>query len=176
MELTKKYGTFTAVDKLNLNIPAGEIYGFLGPNGAGKTSTILMLMGITKPNSGEILLFDEKYSSNRLDLRKKIGVVPENHPVGIWAWMSGFDYLKMFADLFQVENSNKRIEYLLDRVNLSKEKNKKITEYSRGMLQKLSIVRAFPVPFRTESCSLENSGKKYFLGGSLRYNYPGKHQ
>jgi len=140
--LTKRYGKFTAVDGINLNIPAGEIYGFLGPNGAGKTSTIMMLLGIVKPTAGEIRLFDEAYSPKRLDLRRRIGMVPEKHPTGMWTWMTAGEYLQMFADLFGLENSGKRIDYLLERVGLGEVKNKKFSEFSRGMLQKLSIVRA----------------------------------
>ncbi len=140
--LTKKYGSFTAVDNVNLNIPAGEIYGFLGPNGAGKTSTIMMLLGVINPTGGEVFLFNEKYSPKRLDLRKRIGVVPEKHPQGMWSWMTGFEYLQMFADLFVIENSSERIEHLLKEVNLLHVKNKRINEYSRGMMQKLSISRA----------------------------------
>jgi ABC-type multidrug transport system ATPase subunit len=140
--LTKRYGKFTAVDTVNLNIPAGEIYGFLGPNGAGKTSTIMMLLGIVKPTAGEIRLFDEPYSPKRLDLRRRIGMVPEKHPVGMWTWMTAGEYLRMFAELFGLEEANRRIDYLLERVGLAEVKNKKFSEFSRGMLQKLSIVRA----------------------------------
>ena len=140
--LTKRYGKFTAVDGVNLNITAGEIYGFLGPNGAGKTTTIMMLLGIVKPTEGEIRLFEEKYGPKRLDLRRRIGVVPEKHPTGMWTWMSAGEYLQMFAKLFDLDNAEKHIDYLLDRVGLLKVKNKKFSEFSRGMLQKLSIVRA----------------------------------
>ena len=140
--LTKRYGKFTAVDGVNLNIPAGEIYGFLGPNGAGKTSTIMMLLGIVKPTAGEIRLFEETYSPKRLDLRRRIGMVPEKHPTGMWTWMTAGEYLQMFADLFGLEDSGRRIDHLLERVGLAEVKNKKFAEYSRGMLQKLSIVRA----------------------------------
>ena len=140
--LTKRYGKFTAVDGVNLNIPAGEIYGFLGPNGAGKTSTIMMLLGIVKPTAGEIHLFDEPYSPKRLDLRRRIGVVPEKHPTGMWTWMTAGEYLQMFAELFGLQDSGKRIDHLLERVGLAEVKNKKFSEFSRGMLQKLSIVRA----------------------------------
>jgi ABC-2 type transport system ATP-binding protein len=140
--LTKRYGKFTAVDGVNLNIPAGEIYGFLGPNGAGKTSTIMMLLGIVKPTSGEIRLFDETYTPKRLDLRRRIGMVPEKHPTGMWTWMTAGEYLQMFADLFGLEDSDRRIDHLLEQVGLAEVKNKKFAEFSRGMLQKLSIVRA----------------------------------
>ncbi len=144
--LVKKYGNFTAVDNLDLNIPAGEIYGFLGPNGAGKTSTILMILGIVRPTAGEIFLFEEKYTPDRLDMRNKIGVVPEKHPQGVWSWMTAFEYLQMFADLFDLKrvykNSQERIDYLLQQVDLHSVRNKRIAEFSRGMLQKLSIIRA----------------------------------
>ena len=80
--LKKIYGDIVAVDSIDLNIKRGEIYGFLGPNGAGKTSTIMMLLGVTNPSDGEIFLFGEKYTPERLDLRQRIGVVPEKHPRG----------------------------------------------------------------------------------------------
>ncbi len=140
--LTKKYGDFTAVNNVNLNIPSGEIYGFLGPNGAGKTSTIMMLLGITTPTKGKIQLFGEEYTPGKLGLRKRIGVVPEKHPVGMWPWMTAFEYLSFFSDLYGVGNSETRIDNLLSEVKLIDVKNKKISEFSRGMLQKLSIVRA----------------------------------
>lgn len=141
-ELVKQYGDFVAVDRVNLNIQAGEIYGFLGPNGSGKTSTIMMLLGIIPATSGRIYLFDEVYTSKRLDLRKRIGMVPEKHPHGMWNWMTGAEYLRFFAEFFELENIDSRIDYLLSRVGLIDVKCKKISEFSRGMLQKLSIIRA----------------------------------
>jgi len=141
-ELTKMYGDFTAVNKINLNIPEGQVYGFLGPNGAGKTSTIMMLLGMTSPTSGEIFLFGERYHPDRLDLRKRIGVVPEKHPRGMWTWMTGIEYLQMFSELYEVQNADKRIPYMLEKVGLSGAENRRIDGYSRGMLQKLSFVRA----------------------------------
>jgi ABC-type multidrug transport system ATPase subunit len=140
--LVKRYGSFTAVDGIDLSIPRGEIYGFLGPNGAGKTSTIMMLLGITRPTEGEIWLFDERYSSRRLDLRRKIGVVPEKHPRGVWPWMTAREYLGLFADLFEVPDAAARIGALLEKVDLARDRSKRIREFSRGMLQKLSIIRA----------------------------------
>ena len=140
--LVKRYGTFTAVDGLDLNIGRGEVYGFLGPNGAGKTTTIMMLLGITRPTAGEIRLFGELAGPRRLDLRRRIGVVPEKHPRGVWQWMTAEEYLRFFADLFEVPRSADRIEQLLDKVDLLRVRWKRIREFSRGMLQKLSIVRA----------------------------------
>jgi ABC-type multidrug transport system ATPase subunit len=142
MGLTKRYGKFTAVDGVNLNIPAGQIYGFLGPNGAGKTSTIMMLLGILKPTAGSIRLFGEEYHPGRLDLRKRIGVVPEKQPLGMWSWMTAEEYLFLFADLFQVPDPGERIGALLEKVGLSDVRRKRISEFSHGMMQKLSIIRA----------------------------------
>ncbi len=140
--LVKRYGSFTAVEGIDLSIPRGEIYGFLGPNGAGKTSTIMMLLGVTRPTAGEIRLLGEPYTPRRLDLRRRIGVVPEKHPRGVWPWMTAREYLAFFADLFQVPSSGERISMLLEKVDLAGVANKRFREYSRGMLQKLSIVRA----------------------------------
>ncbi len=140
--LTKKFGSFTAVDDLTLNVRAGEIYGFLGPNGAGKTTTILMMLGVLKPTSGEMFLFNEEFSPKRLDLKRKIGVVPERHPAGMWKWMTAGEYLELFADLYRVPGFEEKAGHLLDRVELREVENKKISEFSRGMIQKLSIVRA----------------------------------
>ena len=140
--LTKYYGNVMAVDHIDLNIEPGEIYGFLGPNGAGKTSTIMMLLGLSKPTSGEIYLFGNKYPYGSLEQRQRIGVVPEKHPQGMWRWMTGWDYLKLFANLFDVRNSGERIEYLMEKVDLLKVRNKSVSKYSRGMIQKLSFIRA----------------------------------
>lgn len=140
--LTKRYGRFTAVDGVSLNIPAGQIYGFLGPNGAGKTSTIMMLLGVLKPTSGSIRLFGEEYHPGRLDLRRRIGVVPEKQPLGMWSWMTAEEYLAMFAELFQVPDPGERIGALLEKVGLSDVRRKRMAEFSHGMMQKLSIIRA----------------------------------
>jgi len=140
--LVKRYGSFTAVDGIDLNIPRGEIYGFLGPNGAGKTSTIMMLLGIARPTAGEIWLFGERYAPERLALRRRIGVVPERHPRGVWPWMTALEYLSLFADLFAVPRAAERIDDLLAKVDLARHRAQRVREFSRGMLQKLSIVRA----------------------------------
>ena len=141
-QLVKRYGAFTAVGGIDLHIKPGEIYGFLGPNGAGKTTTMMMLLGITRPTSGEIFLFGERYSPRRLDLRRRIGVVPEKHPRGMWPWMTAEEYLRFFAELFAVPRAGERIDSLLEKVDLQGFRNRRIRDFSRGMLQKLSFTRA----------------------------------
>jgi ABC-type multidrug transport system ATPase subunit len=140
--LTKRYGTFTAVNGITLHIPRGHVYGFLGPNGAGKTSTIMMLLGQSRPTAGTIRLFGEPFSPRCLDLRARIGVVAEKHPVGVWPWMTAREYLSLFADLFQVRGAHARIDALLKKVDLERFRSRRIREFSRGMMQKLSIIRA----------------------------------
>ena len=140
--LRKRYGSLVAVDGIDLQVRPGEIYGLLGPNGAGKTSTLLMLLGVVRPTAGEILLFGEPYSPGRLDLRRRIGVVPEKHPRGVWSWMTAREYLELFARLFDIAEPSRRIGELLERVGLSADAGRRFHEFSGGMLQKLSFVRA----------------------------------
>jgi ABC-type multidrug transport system ATPase subunit len=140
--LVKRYGRVTAVDGLDLDVHLGEIYGFLGPNGAGKTTTLMMLLGIVRPTAGEIVLFGEPYGPRRTDLRRRIGVVPEKHPRGVWQWMTAREYLEMFAELFEVAAAGRRIEVLLEKTGLAAVADRRVRELSHGTLQKLSIVRA----------------------------------
>ena len=76
-DLTKKYGSFTAVDSLNLSISEGEIFGLLGPNGAGKSTTILMMLGLTEPTSGSVKVCGIDSTTNPVDVKKKAGYLPE---------------------------------------------------------------------------------------------------
>jgi len=102
----------------------------------------MMLLGIVRPTAGEILLFGEPYGPRRIDLRRRIGVVPEKHPRGVWPWMTAREYLEMFAELFEVPAAGRRIEALLERTGLAGAAEARVREFSHGMLQKLSIVRA----------------------------------
>lgn len=70
--LSKKFGSFTAVDNIDLSVPKGKIYGFLGPNGAGKSTTIRMLLGLIKPSKGSVHLFGKPIDTNRMEILKKL--------------------------------------------------------------------------------------------------------
>jgi len=140
--LVKRYGRLTAVDGVSLEVLPGEIYGFLGPNGAGKTSTIRMLLGTTRPTAGSMTLFGEAYDHRSLELRRRIGVVPERHPAGAWRWMTAREYLRFFAALFEVPRAEERIGALLERMELSRAADRRVAAFSKGMLQKLSFARA----------------------------------
>jgi ABC-2 type transport system ATP-binding protein len=139
MQVTKRYGEFTAVDDLSFAVRAGRIFGFLGPNGAGKTSTIRMIVGITAPDSGEIQLFGERVSPA---LQDRIGYLPEER--GLYRKMRIIDQLRYFAALKNVsqKRADEQIDFWLKRVGLSDWKMKKAADLSKGMQQKIQFISA----------------------------------
>ena len=138
--LYKRYDKVEAVKDLNISVEPGEIYGFLGPNGAGKTTTIMMILGIIKPTSGKILVFNRDLYSDYFGIKRKIGVVSEVQY--LYEDMTAYEYLSFFCDLYGVKNKEKKIEELLHRVNLYDRKDDLLGHYSRGMQQKIGFVRA----------------------------------
>ncbi|MCC6629759.1 MAG: ABC transporter ATP-binding protein [Chloroflexi bacterium] len=139
-QLTKQYGTSTAVSDLNLRVRDGEIYGFLGPNGAGKTTTMLMLLGIEQPTHGQFTLFGMPGPGDPFTIKRRIGVVAEHQhlPDDQTAW----EYLLFFGRLYGVERPAARAAALLERLHLSEFRNLLARDYSRGMQQKLGLARA----------------------------------
>jgi ABC-2 type transport system ATP-binding protein len=139
VDLTKKYGSFTAVDQLNLTIREGEIFGLLGPNGAGKSTTILMMLGLTEPTSGSVRVSGIDPARDPIEVKKKIGYLPED--VGFYYNLTGFENLMFTARLnsIAVPEAEKKIEQLLHRVGLKDAAEKRTGKYSRGMLQRLGL-------------------------------------
>jgi ABC-2 type transport system ATP-binding protein len=137
--VTKRFGDFTAVDNLSLQVFPGRIYGLLGPNGAGKTTTIRMIVNITAPDSGRIHVFGRLTTS---ELQDRIGYIPEER--GLYKKMKVRDQLRFFAELKGVgrKEVDERIDYWLARVKLSEWKNKKSMELSKGMQQKIQFITA----------------------------------
>jgi ABC-type multidrug transport system ATPase subunit len=138
--LTRVFGDLTAVDRVNLEIRQGEIYGFLGPNGAGKTTTLLMLLGTIRPTRGEIAIFGEPMAASAAAIKRRLGVVPER--LSFYDEMTAWEYLMFFAELYGVGDSNGRAESLLRRMELWDWRDMPVGHYSHGMQRKLSIVRA----------------------------------
>lgn len=139
VDLTKKYGTFTAVDQLNLIIQKGEIFGLLGPNGAGKSTTILMMLGLTEPTSGSARVCGVDPAANPIEVKKRIGYLPED--VGFYYSLSGLENLIFTGRLNKLsgKEARQKAEQLLNRVGLSDAGDKKTGKYSRGMLQRLGL-------------------------------------
>lgn len=141
-DLTMQYPNgFTAVNRLNLQVNKGDIYGFLGPNGAGKTTTIRMLDGLIKPTSGEVVIQGKSVTQNEREIRKMIGVLPESH--GYYNWMTGAEYLLFFAQLYGVSKSKQkeRVNEVLHQVGMTSKANVPIGQYSRGMRQRIGIAK-----------------------------------
>lgn len=138
-DLTKRYGSRTAVDRLNIKIEEGEVFGFLGPNGAGKTTTLLMFLGLTEPTSGRAKVIGFDPTREPFKVKEKVGYLPEN--VGFYDDMDARQNLRYIAKLNRIsgEVSEKRIDYWLEMVGLSDESTKKVGTFSKGMRQRLGI-------------------------------------
>lgn len=139
VDLTKKYGTFTAVDHLNLTVRKGEIFGLLGPNGAGKSTTILMMLGLTDPTSGKVSVCGINSTTNPIDVKRKVGYLPED--VGFYDNHTGLENLLYTARLngIPAKEARNRAEKLLKRIDLTEAEGKKTGKYSRGMRQRLGL-------------------------------------
>lgn len=139
--LTKSYGTkkrVSVVKDLSLTIPKGTVFGFIGPNGAGKTSTIKMLVGLSRPTSGSILIAGGVPSDT--EVHRKIGFMPES-PL-FYQYLTGQEFLDFVASLFKLSDKEERIKNILHEVNLTHAKDKRIRTYSKGMLQRLGLAQA----------------------------------
>jgi ABC-2 type transport system ATP-binding protein len=138
--LSKRYDGFTAVDKLNLSIKEGEIFGFLGHNGAGKTTTISMLTTLILPSSGNASIAGYDVVRDNLKVRRILGYLPEN--VMLYGELTAYENLKYFGQLSGVEKINSRIDEILERLQFSPWKNQKIRTFSKGMRQRIGIAQA----------------------------------
>ncbi len=138
-DLVKTYGKFIAVDKLNLCINEGEVFGFLGPNGAGKTTTILMMLGLTEPTSGTARICGFDPAREPLKVKRLTGYLPEK--VGFYEDLTAWENLDYTAALNGInrEVTAKRIKELVDMVGLSEVVEQKVGTFSHGMKQRLGI-------------------------------------
>lgn len=136
--LTRRFGRRVSVNNLDLRVPKGEIYGFLGPNGAGKTTTIRMLLGLIRPTSGEIRIFEQNLRGHELEILKKIGSLVE--APSYYAHLTGLQNLRIIAKMLGLPE--RRIVEALDMVRLSKDAHRPVKGYSLGMRQRLGIAMA----------------------------------
>ena len=137
--LTKRYGKFTAVDSLGLNIQEGEVFGFLGPNGSGKTTTILMLLGLTEPSAGWVRVGGHDPSRDPLPVKRMVGYLPES--VGFYGDLTGRENLLYTASLNNIPYSRAEgiVREVLELVELGGAANQMVGQYSRGMRQRLGL-------------------------------------
>lgn len=137
--LVKKYGHFTALDEVNLQVNQGEIYGFIGPNGAGKTTTMRVLLGILKATSGQATIFGMDAWKDAVEIHKRVAYVPGD--VNLWPNLTGGEVIDLFVKLRGANNSKRRREELIERFDL--DPSKKCRTYSKGNRQKVALISAF---------------------------------
>lgn len=140
--LVRQFGDFVAVDDLNLSVRRGSFFGFLGPNGAGKSTTIKMLTGLLAPTSGQIRVLGRDLSEEPLEVKRRIGVVPED--LNLFERLTGAEMLAFTGRMYGLQKSEtaQRAPELLDLMELRDEPRKLIVEYSHGMKKKLSLACA----------------------------------
>jgi ABC-2 type transport system ATP-binding protein len=141
--LSKRYGTFTAVDSIDLVVPKGELFGFLGPNGAGKTTTLRMIAGILRPTGGTVHIAGVDLARDPIAAKARLGFIPDR-PF-IYEKLTGAEFLRFVAGLYdqqgpQVEHRSRELLALFD---LEEWRDELVESYSHGMRQKLIISSAF---------------------------------
>ncbi|HHT93664.1 MAG TPA: ABC transporter ATP-binding protein [Clostridiaceae bacterium] len=137
-DLVKKFGNFTALDKVNLEVKSGEVYGFIGPNGAGKTTTIRILLGILQATGGKASIFGMDSWKDAVEIHKRIAYVPGE--VNLWSNLTGGEVIDLFVSL-RGNNSKSRRDELIEMFDL--DPSKKCRTYSKGNRQKVALVAAF---------------------------------
>jgi ABC-2 type transport system ATP-binding protein len=140
-DLTKRFGKFTAVESLSLEVPAGSIYGFLGPNGAGKTTTMRMLTTLTRPTSGQAFVGGHAVTTDQVAVRRSIGYMPDEF--GVYDDLRVWEYLDFFAACYDIAETDRKrlINDLLTLVDLQNKRDEMVDKLSRGMKQRLSLAR-----------------------------------
>ena len=138
-QVTKKFGDFTAVRNLSLQVRPGRVFGLIGPNGAGKTTTIRMIVNITVPDSGRIELFGKTMNTA---LQDRIGYLPEER--GLYRKMKVGEQLRFFAELKNLrgKDADERIGRWLEKLQLTNWKDKRAKDLSKGMQQKVQFITA----------------------------------
>ena len=138
--LTRRFGDILAVDRLTLEIPPGEVFGFLGPNGAGKTTTIRMLGALLAPTAGEAWVNGYQVGQEDQEIRRSIGLLPESP--GLYDALSAERNLAFYGTMYGIENLDSQIERYLDMLGLWERRHEPVGTFSKGMRQKLAIARA----------------------------------
>ena len=138
--LTKQFGSFTAVNNLSFTVNEGDVYGFLGQNGAGKSTTIRMLLTLIKPTAGSIKIFDKELHHHRSEILKQTGAIIERPD--LYKYLSAYNNLSIFAKMSGIKVTKKLLTDQLQMVGLDKVADKKFDLFSQGMKQRLGIAVA----------------------------------
>lgn len=141
--VVKRYEDIVAVDNIDLDVEHGEIFGLLGPNGSGKTTTLKIILGLVKPDSGSVNVLGIKAEDDPIAVKKQVGYVPESPR--LYEFLTGLEYLDFIGDIYGVTVSEKkaRIEEYLEALELEGREGDMISSYSQGMKQKIALISAF---------------------------------
>jgi ABC-2 type transport system ATP-binding protein len=140
--LTKRYGSLTAVKELNLEIQQGEIFGLLGPNGAGKTTSINLMCGLLKPDAGRVFIHGKTVNGGDAEIRSRVGVCPQN--TILWGKLTCLEQLEFIGEMYGMRRKDacKRGQELLEIMGLSERQNRLASTLSGGMQRRLNIILA----------------------------------
>lgn len=140
--LSRSYGSKAALIGLNLTVEPGEILGFLGPNGAGKSTTVKILTGMIRPDAGRALVAGFDVVEHPMEVKKRVGYVPET--AALYDGLTGGEYLELIACLYHIDSKTAaaRRSELLELFGLLGNENDRMSEYSKGMRQKVAIIAA----------------------------------
>lgn len=138
--ITKLYGKQKALDNISFKIGAGEVVGLLGPNGAGKSTMMKIVTCFIPPTSGNVLVNDFDIFEHSLDVRKRVGYLPENNPLYVDLYVK--EYLEFVAGIYKLKNKKERVAEMIDITGLEIEKNKKIGALSKGYRQRVGLAQA----------------------------------
>ncbi|MBQ2804174.1 MAG: ABC transporter ATP-binding protein [Lachnospiraceae bacterium] len=141
-DLTKKYGSFTAVNHLTLHIPEGDLFGFVGPNGAGKTTTIRIVCGLLTASGGSVQIGGTKAAVGSKEMKRLIGYVPDFF--GVYDNLKVKEYMDLYGSMYGMYSRDiaRLTDDLLELVNLTDKKEFYVDTLSRGMKQRLCVARA----------------------------------
>jgi ABC-2 type transport system ATP-binding protein len=141
VNLTKRYGSLTALDQLTLDLEAGDIFGFIGPNGAGKSTTMKILAGLLEPTSGSARVLGQDVTVNGELVRRKVGYMPDF--IGVYEDLKVSEYLEFFASAYGLPRKQRRkvVEDVLELTDLKYKRDAFVDSLSRGMTQRLSLAR-----------------------------------
>ena len=141
-KLSRRFGNLTAVDNIDLEVAAGQFFGFLGPNGAGKSTTIKMLTGLLAPTAGRMQLLGLDFAQHSVEVKRQIGVVPEG--MGLFERLTGSEYLHFVGQMYGLDRATtrQRSAELLEFMQLADRPKTLVADYSHGMQKKLALAAA----------------------------------
>jgi ABC-2 type transport system ATP-binding protein len=142
-DVGKRYADIIAVNSINLEVKNGEILGILGPNGSGKSTTLKMILGLIKPDSGTINVLGKNVVKDPVAVKQRVGYVPETPK--LYEFLTGLEYLDFIADVYglTLEEKKARIKEYLGALELEGRERDMISSYSQGMKQKTALISAF---------------------------------